>query len=204
MLKLEKKTNGILGFTIVVIVLVAVIISYVQVLDYYPSFSPFNNWMSELGVGPNKIMLNLVMMLSAIFFAIFFFGLISEFKTKEGNNLMCNLCLIAGLYSLIGLFLIGFFPMDDIGENNIYHGISAMIYWSGSVIFWGLLAFIMKGDPDSNRIQILVTLTFTAWILFLCTFLVPLGESFPIIFQWTAHLFNLFSISILALNMIRN
>ena len=120
------------------------------------------------------------------------------------------ICLFIGFYTLLGLFLIGVFPMNDIGVSNDGHIIGAQIYWSGALTFWGLLTILVNKNPNSTRkARIVVLLTFISWLLFLTLFLPPMLFShvdirLPIIFQWIAHFFIILSIFFLSINLIKN
>lgn len=206
-LKNKLKMSALLGLVGALLMLFVVIFSYTQILNYYPKFNICSNWMSELGVGPNVVIFNITVIISSILFSFFFIALIKKVKLNEGNVVISNICLVFGLSSLLGLFLIGAFPMRDIGEPNIYHGFGALIYWSSSVFFWGILTIIFKDNPNFNkRVKITITLTFIAWSLFLSSFLIlilieQVDDNFPIIFQWIAHLFSIFSIFSLVFNL---
>ena len=119
-------------------------------------------------------------------------------------------CLIVGIYSLIGLFLIGAFPMDDIGKTNLGHALGAIIYWSGSVSYWGILTYIVHKSIKFKKIgKIVVELSFLSWSIFLSSFIIsifilPFNNSFPVVFQWNAHLFTLFAILILAIKLVND
>ena len=206
---IKLKYFGILGLTGAILVIFAVIWSYMQILEYYPAFNIFSNWMSELGVGPNIIIFNLLVIIASIFLGLFFLGLILRNIERGGNQNLSLMCLISGFSSILGLLLIGVFPMKDINEPTFLHGIAAIIYWGGSVSFWGMLTLLYRKTPDSNkREELFITLTFVAWLLFVSSFLIPLlfkqfPDTFPVIFQWTAHLFNLMTIPQIAINMVK-
>jgi len=191
------------GILATLIFIFSLLFSYIQILLYYPSFNPFENWMSELGVGPYGIIFNFSVMISSILLAVFFTTLLFRLKKEEQNATISNLCLLSGYISVLGLFLIGLFPMNDIGQNNFFHGMAALIYWAGSFTFWGLLSSIINKNAHFQKWkQLIVLLTLFSWILFLISFLGPLfiplvEESFPIIFQWNAHVFNFISIGML-------
>ena len=201
----NNKITAILGIIAVLLILIVVIISYIQILDYYPNFNLLSNWMSELAVGPNKILLNLAIMISSLLLLVFVFGFLKFIEKDIGSNTVVKFCLFSGILSLIGLFLIGFFPMEDIGRNNLYHGLSAIVYWTGSILFWNFLSKIFRDNPDIDKTAMILTnLTCIAWFVFGCSFIaVFISETFPVIFQWIAHIFNLITFSYLALWMIK-
>lgn len=200
----SNKISGFLGLLAVILILIAVIISYIQILEYYNNFNLFNNWMSELGVGPNRIILNVSIMIACLLLTPFLYGVINQIKTEIDDNLIPNICMITGIISIVGLFLIGLFPMEDLGKNNLNHAIGAFVYWSGSLAFWNVLAMIYRRNPNLDKnAMVLVNLTNLAWVVFICSFSAAvINILIPIVFQWIAHIFTLISFLYLALWLI--
>jgi hypothetical protein len=148
--------------------------------------------MSDLGASPFGVYFNILIMISSIFLFLFirdFLKFLSKYSENQG---LIRITLTFGFLSSLGLFLIGLFPVRNIGEASTVHTIAAFIYWIGSFLFWLFLGIIELKNPKISKAQSEIAIItwlfwsfFLGYLMFIPVFPVLDTSKFP---QWLVHI----------------
>lgn len=195
-----RKIHGsYFAFIGVGIATISTIISMISLLLVYPDINVFSLWMSDLGASPFGVYFNILIMISSIFLFLFirdFLKFLSKYSENQG---LIRITLTFGFFSSLGLFLIGLFPVRNIGEASIVHTIAAFIYWIGSFLFWLFLGIVELKTPTISKSQSeMAIVTWLFWSFFLIYLsLIPIfpvldTSKFP---QWLVHVVLAISIT---------
>ncbi len=195
-----RKIHGsYFAFIGVGIATISTIVSMISLLLVYPDINVFSLWMSDLGASPFGVYFNILIMISSIFLFLFirdFLKFLSKYSENQG---LIRITLTFGFLSSLGLFLIGLFPVRNIGEASTVHTIAAFIYWIGSFLFWLFLGIIELKTPTISKSQsIMAIVTWLFWSFFLIYLsLIPIFpvldiSKFP---QWLVHVVLAISIT---------
>jgi len=100
---------------------------------YYPGYSPFNNWMSDLGsleANPKGgFFFNLGCILTGSALIPFFLGLYEWYIGDRRNKILTILTQITGIYLAFSIIMIGLNPID----NLEVHGFWAINFFTVSI-----------------------------------------------------------------------
>ena len=195
-----RKIHGsYFAFLGVGIATLSTIVSIISLLLVYPDINVFSLWMSDLGASPFGVYFNILIMISSIFLFLFirdFLKFLSKYNENQG---LIRITLTFGFFSSLGLFLIGLFPVRNIGEASTVHAIVAFIYWIGSFLFWLFLGVIELKTPTISKSQSEIAIvTWLFWSFFLIYLsLIPIfpvldTSKFP---QWLVHVVLAISIT---------
>ncbi|MBD3339087.1 MAG: hypothetical protein GF353_08255 [Candidatus Lokiarchaeota archaeon] len=128
--------------------------------------------------------------------------------TKSTKKTIKAVFILSCFLHLLGFFLIGLFPVGEIGEVTYGHAIGAFLYWIFSTIFWITIAYLDFNNSNNQKvITISSILTAFFWAFFLLylllIFLVPFLDN--LLFktpQWVVHISLSGSITMRSISLI--
>jgi len=148
--KIPAPYFGVIGYSIF-----GFFISFALILYIFedPTFSIFQNWISQLSVGPNgsNIFFFLGISIASPFMLLFHYSIVNSFyyKTSKVDTLLF-LYITASIQSL-GSFLAGIFPLN----LNKIHGFVGEMYFFGAMFFYSGLLYLyikVKGEGGEKLI----------------------------------------------------
>ncbi|MFX1277068.1 MAG: DUF998 domain-containing protein [Promethearchaeota archaeon] len=147
----EKIPGDIFGFIGIILFIISTLTAVILYLNINPNYSIFQNFISDLGVGPNgaNIVFNTGWIISSGIILFFHVFEIQKLKKKVNQKKIIKLMALSNVALTLGIFLVGIFP-----ENlRIYHVIAAIFYFLGGLTFfslYGLISYLNNKVPRSH------------------------------------------------------
>ncbi|MBD3253674.1 MAG: DUF998 domain-containing protein [Candidatus Lokiarchaeota archaeon] len=191
--KLLKKVNaswiGILGALITLITLFTAVALYM--IDY-PQFNIMENYISDLGDGPNgsNVVFNTGTIISGVIFFVFFVLIYKYFIGALGSSLLLRFGFISSIISAIGWIMVGIFTDKQAPDMHL---VAAALYFFGALLFgliYGLITYRKKIISKSHAyLGFFVAIFFTLFLTFFIFKLFNRGllEEIAIFFEWFAY-----------------
>jgi hypothetical membrane protein len=193
MLKVKWPMVTIMG----ILTMINAWIGILSALALYPSsFSPLNNYISDLGhYGNNPIgawIFNINLIVGAIIFLLFYIGM-SEYKPTRNSDKM----LLKSIQILGGIYVFCAIMVALISEDFwIAHTIWSIILFSIAFIISLLGAFFLYRQPTAKRIVVVYGFI-AACCHILLLFILPFGLK---IFEWVIAIIGQINVLLVALN----
>lgn len=183
--KIFSKIRGAyFAFLTLIAVGFGIFVGLIIYLPIDPAFSILFNYISDIGAGPigSRIVFGIGMILGAIFM-IFLNLYISRYLQRKRENYRLILGFQAsGIYAVLGLILIGIFPLDRaIVYAYLMHCIAAIVFFSFIAISNFYLGYIeYKNKEFSLILSIFSYLTAIFSAIFIVGFIIQeLGLIYP-------------------------
>lgn len=163
-LKIPGYIFGIIGLMINIFSTYFAFILYMMV---DPTYSMSNNWISELGIGPNgaNIVFSMGWILSSWFIFLFNVYDIKFLEEKMKKEKSIYPLVLFNIIFTLGIFLVGLFPANLF----VYHIFGATFYFLGGFLFfsyYGIIALFNKYIPKFHAfIAGFVILSFILFIV---------------------------------------
>ncbi|MHA1489798.1 MAG: DUF998 domain-containing protein [Promethearchaeota archaeon] len=155
----KKFNGGFFAFLGVSISIISIVVAYFLYVSVDPTFSVFSNWISDLGGGPNGagLVFNSGMIITSFIMLFFQIYLNRNLQVIYRKTKILKLAIISGYISLIGLFFVGIFPLN---QFQVLHGIAADLFFFGglfSSIFLGISEIKTPNIPRFKAILGFIT-----------------------------------------------
>jgi len=150
-LKIPGYLFGIIGLIFLIFSTYLAFILYMMV---DPTYSMTNNWISELGIGPNgaNIVFNMGWILSSGFIFLFNVYDIKFFKKKMIKEKRVFPFVLFNIIFTSGIFLVGLLPANLF----VYHIFGATLYFLGGFLFFSYYGIIALFNKSISKIHSLI------------------------------------------------
>ncbi len=148
----EKFNGGFFALLGVLISIISISTAFVLYTSGDSSFTIYSHWISDLGYGPNgaDVVFNSGMIITSLIMLFFQIYLNRNLQTIYGKTKILKLAIISGYISLIGLFFVGIFPLN---QFQVLHGIAADLFFFGGLFSSILLGISEIKTPDVPRFK---------------------------------------------------
>lgn len=177
-----------------------ILVAFILYIIEDPTFSIFNNWISQLSVGEegSNFFFFLALSVSSPFIFLFHYSLVNNFYFKTNKVGILLYLYSAASTETTGRFFAGIFPLT----LHKVHGFFAIMYFFGAFAFYsGLfyLFFTIKNESNRNKKLLLcgATAIMTAFFQIAEIYSSLTGDLFPFIsnflLEWFVYLTYLFT-----------
>ena len=146
-----------------------IILSVILYILADPTFSLATHYLSDLGAGPNgsRYVFNIGIIITGLIMITFYIHLSLILLKKKGYKFLVIISFILGIFSSIGTFFVGIFPIN---VSQVVHNAFASFFFLGGLgaaFFYTITEFT---TPNFSKIQaftgVLVILSFFIFIVF--------------------------------------
>lgn len=132
-----------------------ILIAFILYIIEDPTFSIFQNWISQLSVGKegSNFFFLLALSFSSPFIFIFHYSLVNECYYKTNKTDLLLFLYSAASTETTGRFFAGIFPLT----LNIVHGLFGGMYFFGALCFYSALFYLYKTCNEKNREKLILT-----------------------------------------------